>query len=115
MYKVVSFLNRGDQSPKGMENVLKPEWISLFPSVHTVSIRAVYYECRLEALLETVKSLSPLVTVIVEDRRVWAKQILTDKISAVFKAEGWNIEYDDEHVGFKYESKGGLIIKSCEQ
>ena len=51
-----------------------------------------YYKFCLEALLETMKSLSPSVTGIVEDRGGWAKKALTDEISAAFKAEGWNMD-----------------------
>ena len=106
--------------PKGTDNVLKAEWISLFPSVHTVRIstNGSGYKFRLEALLETMKSLSPSVTVIVEDcvgTSKWAKKALTDEVSAAFKAEGWNMEYDDEHIGFQYGDKGGLVIKSKKQ
>ena len=100
-----------------MDNVLKGEWISLFSAVHTVRIRTNgrYYKFRLEALLETMKSLSPSVTVIVEDMKEWAKKALTDEVSAAFKAEGWNMEYDDEHIPFYgWDRKGGLIIKSIE-
>ena len=104
------------KTAKGIDNVLKRDWISLFPSVHTVRIRTNgnLYKFRLEALLETMKSLSPSVTVIVEDAGWWAKKALTDEVSAAFKAEGWNMEYDDEHIGFYGDYKGGLIIKSAE-
>ena len=125
-YKILSKLivfdlveyQRGEAA-KGNDNVLKGEWISLFPAVHTVRISTggSYYKFRLEALLETMKSLSPSVTVIVEDgygAYKWAKKALTDGVSAAFKAEGWNMEYDDEHIGFFNKDKGGLIIKSNE-
>ena len=96
----------------GMDNVLKGEWISLFSAVHTVRIRTngIGYKFRLEALLETMKSLSPSVTVSVENWNNWAKKAVTDEMSAAFKAEGWNMEYDEEHVVLYNDQKVQLFV-----
>ena len=55
---------------KRMNVVLNEILISLFPSLHTVTVTTEgnHYRFRLEALLETMKSLSPSLTVFVEDR-----------------------------------------------
>merc|ERR1712156_1266741 len=54
MFNVVD--NYGETA-KDQDNVLKPEWLSMFPSLRTVDINTTYgpFECykfRLEALLE---------------------------------------------------------------
>ena len=99
--------NRDDVA-NGKDNVLRPEWISMFPSVHTVHIDTFSYrfKFRLEALLESMKSISSLVTVTVDDQNDWIQDALTDEISAAFTAAGWHIEYKEEHV-----MKGELFIK----
>ena len=99
------------------ENVLIPEWISMFPSLRTVKIRTYRdeYKFRLEELLKPMRSIPHSVTVIVEDAGFWIKNVMTAEISAAFGAAGWDIEYDDEHI-HPYDEltdfKGALYIKS---
>ena len=101
----------------GKDNVLRPEWISMFPSLHSVTIRTGgygdLYKFRLEALLESMQSISPSVTVNVKDWGEWVESALADEISAAFDAAGWNIEYekgDPDKRGDYPDNK--LLIKS---
>ena len=99
----------------GKDNVLRPEWISMFPSLHSVTINTngSIYKFRLEALLESMQSISPSVTVTVDDGGKWIQSALTDEISAAFDAAGWNIEYETgepDKYGRYVDNK--LVIKS---
>ena len=98
-----------DEAAKGNNNVLKTEWISIFPAVHTVNIntRKYYFKFRLEALLVSMKTLPRSVgTVIVEDDGEWANEALTEDIKSLFAEFGWTAEYqvaenedDSEQIG----------------
>ena len=103
VFKLVKNTNRGAD---GKENVLNPKWIQMFPSLNSVYISTYgdYYKFRLEALLDSMQSISPSITVTVHDAGVWIKNALSDEISAAFDAAGWDIEYD-----------GKLVIKSKEE
>lgn len=89
------------KAAKGMNNVLKVKWLSLFPAVHTVSIdtggpRTLrrWYKFRLEALLSSMQMLPRSVrTVIVKDYEFWAQTALTGDIVSLFVACGWIAEY----------------------
>ena len=97
---------------KGMDNVIRPEWISCFPSLKTVIIDGAAipsrYQFRLEALLETVKQISPDITVNVWDAEEWCQEAITDEILQIYDSAGYHMEYE------KNESKwySCLIIKS---
>ena len=95
--------------PKGKDNVFRPEWISMFPNVDTLEIETSYKRFRWEALVESMSSVSSLITVIVEDGvfddEKWLGKAFTDEISAEFDAAGWNAEFDGQK----------LVIKSKEQ
>ena len=99
------------ETANGKDNVLKPEWISRFPSLRIVKIRTHRDWCkfRLDELLESMRSIPHSVTVIVEDAGFWIKKVMTAEISAAFGAAGWDIEYADEHVGLR--GSGALYIK----
>lgn len=91
----------GNETPKEQQNVLKPEWISMFPAVHTVDIDTYvaatsvgHYKCRLEALLDSMKVLPATVgTVIVQDGGKWAEAALNNDVKALFAESGWTAEY----------------------
>ncbi len=114
--KLVMFnvVDNEKKTANGKDNVLRPEWISMFPSLHSVTIRTGYddYKFRLEALLESMQSISPSITVSVEDRGEWIQSAMTDEVSAAFDAAGWSLEYDKEDGGY-YD--GELVIKSKAQ
>ena len=100
-------------SAKGKDNVLKAEWLSVFPSLRTVTIFNVDgYKFDLEALVDTMQSVSHSVTVIVVDRGEWAQRALTDEVAAAFGAIGWDTEYDGKCKNEFGHEVGGLIIKS---
>ncbi len=112
--------NEYDDTANGKDNVVRPEWISMFPSVHTLNVKTEgkWYKFRLEALLESMQSISSSITVTVDDKDgivdyrmigSWIQSALTDEIVAAFDAAGWNIEYEEE--GGKY-GDGRLVIKS---
>lgn len=86
------------EAAKGNDNVLKGEWISIFPAVHRVDIDAEYgYHFRLEALLDSMKALPLSVsTVTVSDWGEWIKDIPIDDINPLFAESGWNMERDED-------------------
>ena len=65
----------------------------------------------MEALLDSMQSLSPSVTVAVKDSGDWVQSALTDDISAAFGDMGWDIEYKEE----EKELDNRLVIKSKKQ
>ena len=65
---------------------------------------------RLKALLESMQSISPSVTVIVDDDAEWIKSALTDEISAAFDDAEWNIEYKEEEEEFVIKSKAHCVV-----
>ena len=76
------------------------------PSVDSVIIGTYYdsYKFRLESLLDSMQSISPSITVNVDDGGGWIENELTDDIYTAFDAAGWSI---------KYKWKGRkLVIKS---
>merc|ERR1712087_653795 len=85
------------ESAVGNDNVLKPEWLSIFSSVHTVTIVAGYaHKFSFEALLESMKAFPPSIgTVIVKDKGFWAQRTLTDDVAGLFVDSGWTAEYKD--------------------
>ena len=101
-----NLVNPGDNgSVTGNDNVVRPEWISMFPSVRTLEISTSEYRFRLEELAESMKSISPLITVFVSGG--WIQDALVDQIEifAAFNSAGWNIEYKNN----------GLVIESISQ
>jgi len=70
----------------------------MFPALRTVRIDTYGYDYKfsLEALLETVQSVSRSITFIVEDEGLWVHDALTDKVRAEYAETGWNIEYKEE-------------------
>ena len=87
-----------DEAPKGNVNVLKSQWISIFPVVHTVTIdAAVAYKFRLEALLDSMELLPRSVcTVIVKDWGRWAKDALNNDVGPLLSGSRWSAEYKEE-------------------
>ena len=106
--------NNAGEPAEGKDNVLKSEWIALFPSVHTIKIRTrgEIYKFRLEELLESIRSFPRTVTVIVEDRGEWAKKAVTAEISGAFEAAGWDLEFVEDHIGSLGGEESALYIKS---
>jgi len=84
---------------KDQDNVLKPEWLSMFPSLRTVDIvMGQSYKFRLEALLETMPLISPSISIVVRGYgSKWMREGFSDEISAQFVSAGWNPEC--EHGG----------------
>ena len=111
-HNVVNVMAVNYGTASGKHNVLKSEWISMFPSLRIVKIWTLgdWYKFRLEELLESMRSIPRSVTVIVEDRGMWIKNATTAEISAAFGAAGWDMEYDGEH--FRLRGSGALYIKS---
>ena len=115
LYNVV---NNGTSEPKEHDNVIRPEWISIFPTITSVVFKDIVqsyptppkFEFRLDALLETVKQISPNITVTVKDVGKWCEKTLTDDIREAYNASGWSIEYKKR----KRKGKSCLIIKSSE-
>ena len=90
------------ETAKDQDNVLKPEWLSMFPSLRTVDIYMYNdYKFRLEALLETMPLISPSISIVVrgygyDGDSKWMREGLSDEISAQFVSAGWNPEYREE-------------------
>ena len=94
MFNVVKQGRNG--TAKDQHNVLKPEWLSMFPSLRTVDIyMGGVYKFRLEALLETMPLISPSISIVVRGAmNKWMREGLSDEISAQFVSAGWNPEYE---------------------
>lgn len=97
MYDVVYNYGR---RPNGNENVLKPEWLSMFPALREVVIitNGGQYQIGLEELLESVKILSPAVTINITQ---WesGESAVTPYIVNLYDAAGWNICYKSDNYG----------------
>ena len=94
--------------PNGKDNVIKPEWLSMFPSLETLTINTASYvhdyKFQLKALMESITVMSPSITVNVKDGGNWAQKALNEDVSAEYDAIGWTIEY--------VEKERMLVIKS---
>ena len=110
MFNVVDYDE--DDTANGKDNVLRPEWISMFPSLHSVTINTwnKVYKFRLEALLESMQSISPSVTVTVKDDGEWIQKALTDDISAAFDAAGWNLKYKERDCKLVIKSRAHCVV-----
>ena len=85
--------------PNGKDNVLKAEWISIFPVVHTVTIESSgnQYKFRLKPLWDAMNALPHSVhTVIVKDGSYWARWALSADIKSSFEESGWAAECKSE-------------------
>jgi len=86
------------KNPKGMDNVMRTDVASMFPSLQTMTIKnSGRCSFRLPALLELMQSISSLDTVIIFWFHKWIKGALTDDISAEFGASGWSFKYDEKY------------------
>ena len=101
MFNVVD--NKWDETAKDQDNVLKPEWLSMFPTLRSVDIRMPHgsYKFRLEALLETMPLIAPSISIVLRGyyeygQDKWLRKGLSDEISAQFVSEGRNPEYEEE-------------------
>ncbi len=106
--KLVMFnvMYNSNKTANGKDNVLRPEWISMFPSLHSVTIRTGgVYKFRLEALLESMQSISPSITVTVDDWGTWVQSAMTDEVSAAFDAAGWRMEYKERKLVIKSKAQ----------
>lgn len=105
---VYDIMDNRDGSPEGNDNVFKPESITILSAYG-------YYRFRLEALLESVKAVSPCIEIAVIDKGVWTRDAVTDEVSD--RAAGWSIEYD-ENVEYTVDGGhmqlrgGGLVMKT---
>merc|ERR1719474_922250 len=97
----------------GKDNVIRPEILTMFPSLNTVTIRTFRgdHKFRLEALLETLRKITSPLTVNVHDDGRWAQKALSDHIAGEYKEAGWNIQYEAGSGGY-YGDGGKLVIKS---
>ena len=107
LFKVVEY--EREDIPNGKDNVLKPEWLSMFPSLQTVTINTSFMFCSykfgLRTFLESLVMMPRALTLIVVDEYgYWAEDALNEDISAEFDAAGWNIKWVQE--------KKALVIKS---
>lgn len=95
MYDVVD--NKWKKA-NGKDNVLRSQWLSIFPSLHTVIINTwgYSYKFRWESLLETLKEVPSSITFVIDSGGEEAENTLSDEKRALFGDEGWNIEFDDE-------------------
>ena len=80
------------------DNILKTEWISIFPAINTVKINtesAQYiFKFRLDALLGSMTAMPRSVhTVIVVDGGDWVPNEFGDWSSTLFAKSGWNAVY----------------------
>ena len=116
LYKIVRNRN---STPNGYDNVIRPEWLSMFPVLRNVVIDDNVtsltgpnpkYEFRLDALLETVKQISSNITITVLDSEKWCEKALTNEISEAYTAAGWSIEYKK----VKWSRRSALVVKSQE-
>ncbi len=90
----------------GKDNVLKAEWMSIFPAVHTVEIESKFgHKFRLKELLESMKAMPASVGTVIATGGGWAQSALTDEVSTSFAEAGWTAE----HEGFK------IVLKAKEQ
>ena len=95
---------------EGNDNMLRTEWISMFPNVWNVAIYTSKdsYKFRLESLLQSIKGMSATVRSIwvFDGWKGWIGPALTDEISAAFNAGGWNVSYSDRFgVGLRIRRK----------
>ena len=100
---------------EGNDNVLRPQWLTIFPSLQNVSIYTAgkSYRFRLKALMDTVEYVPQSVVITVFDMGQWAKNVLSAEIVAGFAKNGWSIGYDD-NLGTAGDAKGkmrGLVVK----
>ena len=130
-----------NEAAKGMDNVFKAEWLSMFTQPITVRIRCVYvsklrghylfnhYKFRMESLLDILPLVPDTVTIIVEDpgkTGEWIQNVLTDQLVDSYKAIGWNIECTQDRVinpfvvpmlatrGLQKRPNHRLVITYCE-
>ena len=105
-------LSSKNPPPKGNDNVVRAEWLHLFPSLRTLvindTVQGGEHEFRLDSLLQTVKQISKDITVYVMDHRKWCKGAMTDDIVKAYDVAGWSVKYEKN--GWQYR----LIIKSKE-
>merc|ERR1712062_651586 len=97
MYSVV--FNEGKEA-NGKDNILKPQWLWIFPSLHTVFIDTFgdFYKFRWESLLETLKEVPPSITFVINQwGNEWAPNTLSEETRSLFGDEGWDIEFDTKY------------------
>merc|ERR1712154_734924 len=82
--------------PKGDDNVLCAEWLSLFPSLQTVDIftegrEGSDFKFRLDNFLDSIQFVPSSITFVIHGGG-WVQSKFSKDIVAAFKAAGWNIE-----------------------
>lgn len=97
VHDLVEFVD--NQVPKENDNVLRKEWISIFPAVHTLTIVAASeYRFRLEALQGVMKSLPRSVRMVaVMDDGDWIKRALdqdSDVLTTLSNGK-WHVQYEE--------------------
>lgn len=87
------------------DNVLRTKWMSKCSALHTVRIDTIgnEYKFRLEALLESMQSLSHSISLIIEDGGKWIENELSVGILADFDTAGWKIDYGKDKCVIKSE------------
>ena len=97
MSKLVMFnvVNNRRKTVNGKDNVMKGEWISMFPALKSMEINTLrdFYKFRFEAFLDSMKSIPSPVTMAVNDGGRWIESALSDEVLASYDAAGWSMEY----------------------
>ena len=87
---------------KETDSALKLEWFSLFPSLGSLKIISCgdWYAFRLDVFLEAMESISPTLSVIIEDANLRIQKAMTNKVTAQYHDAGWTMEYDEKCDGW---------------
>ena len=117
VYNLVEYKKNG--AAKGNDNIFKAEWISLCPAVKSVFINAWSfngdgYKCRLEGLLDSMKTLPRsvgTVTVLTMNTQ-WMQEALTNDIKSLFAESGWSAEYEEAKYDYSVSSKLVFTLKT---
>ena len=101
----------------GNDNLVKPEWLWMFPALERVRITAMNTRrFGLQALLETAQAAPTSLNefVVQDETGHWAQKALTDDVSDAYDANGWSIVYDEQYDwkdNTEGQNKGALFIK----
>lgn len=89
-----------DDTPKDNENILRPEWVTIFPCLRLVKITTAGASFRFDLLrlAEVLQAVSPSVEVRIDDDGDWAGDSLTaDVIDKYFEMERMITYHGEEH------------------
>jgi len=79
------------------QNVLRPEWVAIFPSLKCIKIKTNgnQFRFRLDSLKNAMQRMNPLVEVVVRDDSEWIEDELSDHLD-LFEEIERDIMYDGE-------------------